>query len=87
MTQTAESAPSETALTDGARQPKSVSSRQLTQPFIVMKTMNLDQLEVQEMNNQEMIDAQGGSFLNLANVTEIFDFALIGTSLSIGGND
>nr|WP_293840839.1 hypothetical protein [uncultured Arsenicibacter sp.] len=52
-----------------------------------MKTLNLDQLEVQEMNNQEMIDAQGGSFLNLANVTEIFDFALIGTSLSIGGND
>nr|WP_293836434.1 hypothetical protein [uncultured Arsenicibacter sp.] len=52
-----------------------------------MKTLNLDQLEVQEMNNQEMIDAQGGSFLNLANVTEIFDFAAIGTSLSIGGNN
>ena len=59
----------------------------LAQPFIVMKTLNLDQLEVQELTSQEMINTEGGRFLDLVNVTEIFDFASIGTALSIGGSD
>ncbi|WP_177225758.1 hypothetical protein [Arsenicibacter rosenii] len=52
-----------------------------------METLHPDQPGVQELNTQEMIDKQGGSFLNLADVTEIFDFAAIGTSLSTGGGD
>nr|WP_293835365.1 hypothetical protein [uncultured Arsenicibacter sp.] len=50
-----------------------------------MKTLNLAQLNVEELSTQEMTQTQGGSFLDFANLTVINDLLAIGTSLSIGG--